>query len=178
MNLNEEVFDVTEDEARGELARFFDAFPAYRKWFNESKRDDTTRNIWVRVIANSELDDCRYVVDQMIEGAIEIPAAYDRDRLPQIIRQHCRELKGKRRDRRRMDRLHEEANRKQPADEMERYHIARKQSQRSAELCKAGRLTQDENEQYVAMLIEWHHNGGPMPELPGETPHGDQEASE
>ena len=86
-------------QAAALIEHFFTAFPNYREWIHRTANPEGTISIWLDQIEACDADDVRAVIGEMIYGRRELPAAYDRDRLPAILRDGADELAAIRRAR-------------------------------------------------------------------------------
>lgn len=70
----------------------FIAWPGFRDWLNSTKTPAETLAEWRRMIVDLEVDHCIEAVRRMRTGDLELPAAYDRDRLPIKLRSYARRI--------------------------------------------------------------------------------------
>lgn len=153
---------MTEQEARAVYDRLFVAFPQVREWLTKVDDPKATYAVWCGVLAGVEAGDAMQVVDRMIVGDEPIPEAYERERMPQMIRRAASSLRSERLERRRMDKYHTTANEARTVDQ--KFIVAIRESRRLGELVRDGNLTRAENVAMVEELVEWSERNGPLPD--------------
>lgn len=95
---------MTETEADSCIEFFFIAFPQTRKWLSEQQHPNKTYDIWTRVLRGCDYDDVDVVMNEMIDGKLTLPAAYERDQIPQIIRREANARRSRRNEKLRTER--------------------------------------------------------------------------
>lgn len=72
------------------------SFPAVWHWLNGLFNSDDTIRAWFDALEDCELTDCLDAIKSMMKGDVEMPAAYERERIPAAIRIHCKKLRSER----------------------------------------------------------------------------------
>jgi len=93
---------VTENDFDTVLKTIRISFPAVWQWLSGLPNSEATLQIWFDALSDCELSDCLDAIRNMIKGDIEMPAAYERERIPAVIRMHCKKLRS---DRRRIEQV-------------------------------------------------------------------------
>ena len=152
---------MRKDEAVAVFKSYANSFPAFRDWFNS--HDDSAQILerWCSVIKDCDFDDCMVVVQKFQNGDLESPK---RDGLPQAIRLGARDIRAKRMERERMERLHEAAV-GGISGPNERIYSAIKLSRLAGTALANKEIDHEQNEDYLARVKEWCEKGGPMPFL-------------
>lgn len=69
------------------------AFPDMRRWLGSIENPSETLALWQSALHDCELRHAKQATSAMIAGDVDAPAAYERERLPAIIRKHIKQLR-------------------------------------------------------------------------------------
>jgi len=68
--------------AQDQLRRIFKAFPQYRDWAAKTEDPVAMFAAWSRMLCRLAPSDLGVAVDQILDGRLKMPEAYERDQLP------------------------------------------------------------------------------------------------
>ena len=88
---------MTKDEFENLLTYIGQSLPPVMVWLNGLPDARGTIQTWFDALSDCELSDALDAVRNMVRGDIEMPAAYERERIPAVIRIHCKKLRSERR---------------------------------------------------------------------------------
>lgn len=154
--------------------RLFDAFPSYREFVVKEGSGNATLDAWCGMLTDCEAEDVEAVVDGMVRGQIELRSKYDtKDMLPLNIRGRARQRKDvrvraerKRKQQEQSYYLTEENARSENQKRIVRFGDAMRLSRLAGAASDAGVITREENKEWLALILDWHMQGGEKPELP------------
>lgn len=72
------------------LAFHYECFPELRRWIDGTESPGKTLDAWREALKDCELSDCFDASKAMLAGDLEPPAAYERERLPGMVRKFCK----------------------------------------------------------------------------------------
>jgi len=157
---------MTHEEAQEVYQRLFVAFPLLREWLTKVDNPKATYGIWCNILVDVDRGDADQVITAMIAGDQQLPAAYDRDRTPQMIRRLANDIRSERIESSRMVKLHLTANEAKTVDE--KFMVAIRESRRLGTLVRDGKLEKEINNVAVEELIQWSERNGEQPQWIGE----------
>ncbi|MEM9369102.1 MAG: hypothetical protein AAGD07_24205 [Planctomycetota bacterium] len=154
---------MTEDEARQQLRRVFVVYPSYREAVERSAYGNETLNAWLQILTPCELADVRAVVDEIVRGERPATDQYQKpDQLPRNIASEARDRAGKRREQSRQhSKYHADLSHLRVRDR--RFGIVSHEAIRLGGDVRRGRITQEENDDKMAVLRAWLSGDGPEP---------------
>jgi hypothetical protein len=77
-------------EFRDWIAFHYECFPEMRRWIDQTESPTKTLDAWREALSDCDMGDCFDASKAMLAGDLEPPAAYDRERLPGMIRKFCK----------------------------------------------------------------------------------------
>lgn len=83
---------MTDSEAGDVFEMCFVSWPGFRDWLNSTKTPAETLADWRGMIIDLDAEHCTEAIRRMRRGELELPAAYDRDRLPIKLRSYARRI--------------------------------------------------------------------------------------
>lgn len=83
---------MTSQDAENIFEALFMAFPGFREWLNGTRYPAETLTEWRGMIVDLDADHCYEAIQKMKLGELELPAAYERDRLPIKVRSYARRI--------------------------------------------------------------------------------------
>jgi len=156
---------MTHEEAQEVYQRLFVAFPLLREWLTKVDNPKATYGIWCNILVDVDREDADQVITAVIAGDQQLPAAYDRDRTPQMIRRLANDIRSERIESSRMVKLHLTANEAKTTDQ--KFIVAIRESRRLGTLVRDGKLDKEVNNVAVEELIEWSERNGEQPQWIG-----------
>lgn len=78
------------NEFRDWLAFHCESFPEFRRWLDQTDSPSKTLDAWREALSDCEMGDCFAASKAMLAGDLEPPAAYERERLPGMVRKFCK----------------------------------------------------------------------------------------
>lgn len=157
---------MTVDEAKEIYQRIFVAFPLLREWLTKVDDPKATYAIWCNILLDVDRDDADTVVRAMIAGDEQMPAAYERDRTPQMLRKAANAIRSERVANQQNYKYHLTANEAKTTDQ--KFIVAIRESRRLGTLVRDGKLEKEINNVAVEELIEWSERNGEQPQWIGE----------
>ena len=148
---------MTEPEADQCIEFFFIAFPQTRKWLSDQQHPNKTYDIWNRVLRGCDLSDVDAVMNEMIDGKFPMPAAYERDQVPQIIRREANARRSVRNEKLRTERKYFNQS-KGALDEVMKT-VTGQIGVSLGEMAKRGDITKAENAKRLDELVDHWDKG-------------------
>ena len=92
---------MTDSEFGDWLQFHIDCFPDLAKWLDSSERESATIKAWMMALEDCDFADCMMATKAMLKGDIDAPEAYERERIPSMIRKFCKAARSERTQRER-----------------------------------------------------------------------------
>lgn len=87
---------MTENDFDSLLNTIKVSFPAVWQWLNNLQNSQATLQAWFDALSDCDLEDSLDAIRNMMKGEIAMPEAYERERIPAVIRIHCKKLRSER----------------------------------------------------------------------------------
>ena len=156
---------MTPEEVSSEINRLFAAFPSLRMWFARMADEDAKglEATWNRQLAKCEAEDVVTVVDEIVDGVIELPPNYEYDRTCVMIRREAGKIRASRRERNKLSGLTRRTP--GPPDQARRFRVAMTLAMRSGPAALFGIISGEENERNMREIYRYHRDGGEAPQV-------------
>lgn len=160
---------MKEQDALEQLRRVFVAYPSYRQWARDTGYGDETIDAWVGILRGCDLGDVRDIVDEIVAGKREPTGRYEKaDAMPRNIASEARDRRAKRNRREtQQTKYHSSMENLRSSDP--KFRTASHESIRLGNLVRSGKLTRGENDDRMAVLLDWYKSDGPLPHWMGES---------
>lgn len=144
------------DEARQLYRALFTAFPSFKDYLDRLEDGEATYRVWCEMLAKVEYDHGVEVVALLKSGDRKLPEAYDRDRLPLLLRSYAQRIADDRAKAEANEKLQQESQRRRVirSDSPWRHNLGSilNDARESGRRLRDGEITEAENARIVDEL--------------------------